>query len=71
MTRAARIAWFATPPLVCLLVFWRVPFAWFQNDDFGWLGLPLEVSHPADVWRVLFSPAAQGTIRVFSERLFS
>jgi hypothetical protein len=70
MTRAARIAWFATAPLICLAVFWRAPLNWFQNDDFAWLGLPLEVNRPADLLHVLFSPEAQGTVRVLSERVF-
>ena len=70
MTRAARIGWFAAAPLVCLVVFWRAPLNWFQNDDFAWLGLPLEVNRPADLLHVLFTPEAQGTVRVFSERVF-
>jgi hypothetical protein len=44
--------------------------AWFQEDDFAWLGLGLQV----DSWRgflyAMFAPMAQGTIRPLSERAF-
>ncbi len=70
MTRAARIAWFATAPLVCLIVYWRASISWFQNDDFAWLALPLRAKTPGGLTYALFHPAAQGTIRVLSERVF-
>ncbi len=70
MTRTARIAWFATAPLVCLMVFWRAPLTWFQDDDFAWLALPLRAQAPGGLMYALFHPAAQGTIRVLSERVF-
>ena len=57
-------------PSVCLILFWRVPLTWFPNDDFAWLGLPLEVHSARNLFTVLFTPKAQGTIRVLSERLF-
>ena len=67
---ARRTMWLATAPLVCLMVYWRAPITWFQDDDFAWLGLPMA----ADTWSglrfALFHPAAQGTIRVLSERAF-
>jgi len=51
-------------------IVWRYAFlTWFSMDDFAWLGLPLEV--PAEgVWKPLFRPQAQGTVRIFSERVF-
>lgn len=65
-----RAAYFLAAPLLCLIVFWRVPLTWFANDDFAWLGLPLEVHGMGSLIDILFTPKAQGTVRVFSERLF-
>lgn len=65
-----RAAYFLPAPLLCLIVFWRVPLTWFSNDDFAWLGLPLEVHGARSLLEILFTPKAQGTVRVFSERLF-
>ena len=65
-----RAACFLIAPAVCLILFWRVPGTWFLNDDFAWLGMPLEVHSLYDFFHVLFIPKAQGTIRVLSERLF-
>jgi hypothetical protein len=70
MTRALRALYFAAAPLTCLILFWRVPHIWFLNDDFAWLGVPLEVNRASDLIPVLFAPKAQGTIRFLSERLF-
>lgn len=44
--------------------------AWFQEDDFAWLGLGLQVHSWPELWHALFSPMAEGTVRVFSERAF-
>lgn len=65
-----RHAWLAIAPAFALLLYWRVPLTWFANDDFAWLGLPLEIHHPGDLIQVLFAPRAQGTIRFLGERLF-
>jgi hypothetical protein len=62
--------YFLIAPAVCVALFWRAPFIWFRNDDFAWLGIPLEVHNIRDLFHVLFVPRAQGTIRVLSERLF-
>src|SRR5580698_9960849 len=70
MTRATRALYFAAAPLVCLILFWRVFQIWFLNDDFAWIGIPLQVHHPRDLIAALFEPKAQGTIRFLSERLF-
>jgi hypothetical protein len=37
-------------------------------DDFAWLGLKQEIATSG--WRALFEPRAQGTVRLFSERLY-
>lgn len=70
MTRLSRYAWLAVAPVFALLLYWRVPLTWFSNDDFAWLGLPLEVHRAGDLWNVLFAPRAQGTVRFLGERLF-
>ncbi len=68
--RWVRVATWLVPALVCVAVFWPGILAWFQRDDFAWLGLRLEVYTPADLWKALFAPKAQGTIRPWSERGF-
>ena len=70
MLRASRIAYWATPSLLCLLLYWLGLKAWFQQDDFAWLGLDLMVSDARSFFEALFKPMAQGTIRPLSERLF-
>jgi len=63
--------WFryAAAPVAGMLLYWRTPTLWFVNDDFAWLGLPAEVrAHGLSY--ALFTPFAQGTIRLFSERIF-
>ncbi len=65
-----RYGWLAIAPAFALLIYWRVPLTWFANDDFAWLGLPLEVHRARDLIKVLFAPRAQGTIRFLGERLF-
>jgi hypothetical protein len=70
MTRVSRYAWLAIAPAFALILYWRVPITWFSNDDFAWLGLPLEIHHSRDLLDVLFGPRAQGTVRFLGERLF-
>lgn len=65
-----RIASWVTPPLALTAVYWLGLKAWFQQDDFAWLHLRLEIETPRDFIRLLFEPRAQGTIRPLSERLF-
>ncbi|MBK5291863.1 MAG: hypothetical protein JJE04_09340 [Acidobacteriia bacterium] len=65
----AAAAW-ALPWLVCLAVYWPGLLAWFQQDDFAWLGLTMEIHSQQDFWRALFEPRAQGTIRPWSERAY-
>src|ERR1700733_1499572 len=63
-------------------VLWALPIAflfwlhadglntWFAADDFAWLGLLRNVHNFHDLVSALFAPAAQGTIRPWSERGF-
>ena len=44
--------------------------AWFQQDDFAWLGLGLQDETWRDFLHTIFAPMAQGTIRPLSERAF-
>jgi len=54
----------------CTLLYKYTLRAWFQEDDFAWLGLGLQVSTWRDFLHVMFAPMAQGSIRPFSERAF-
>ena len=66
-----RAACYLLPPLICLAVFWRVPFIWFLTDDFGWFILPQHVHGLPSLLGVLFHPEAQDTVRVLSERVLA
>jgi hypothetical protein len=68
MTRATRAGYFLTPMFVCVAVHWRAPFIWFRLDDFAWLSLPQEM-RDLGLIHTLFTPKAQGTVRVLSERV--
>ena len=70
MTRVRTALWWSAPPFICLLFYWHGLTAWFQTDDFAWLGLGLEVHDLRSLWDALFQPRAQGTIRPWSERVF-
>lgn len=63
-------AWLLLAPLLGLLIYWRVPAIWFQNDDFAWLGFASGVRGGRSLADAMFTPYAQGTVRVLSERLF-
>jgi hypothetical protein len=65
-----RAAGFAVASAFCLALYWPGLWTWFSMDDFAWLGLRAEVHGWGDLWAVLFSPKAQGTIRPLSERLY-
>lgn len=57
--------------LGCLFVlYWPGLRAWFQQDDFAWLALRQRVGTDMDWTTALFRPFAQGTVRLFSERMF-
>jgi hypothetical protein len=61
--------------ILAAMVFYAVLYkytlrAWFQEDDFAWLGLRLQVHNWSDLAHALFAPMAQGTVRPLSERAF-
>src|SRR5437867_3940106 len=56
--------------VLCLVLYYPGLTAWFQRDDFAWLNMASRASTGNDLWRALFQPAAQGTIRPLSERAF-
>ena len=68
--RAKNIAYFAVPILFAAALHWPGLTAWFQKDDFAWLGLRDLIHNWHDFWWALFAPLAQGTIRTLSERIF-
>ncbi|MBK9168191.1 MAG: hypothetical protein IPM24_12095 [Bryobacterales bacterium] len=65
-----RAAWWTVPPLFGLLLYWQGLNVWFQQDDFAWLGLSRHIETFSDVWTMLFTPMAQGSVRPLSERAF-
>ncbi len=69
-SRAMTAAYWLAPPLLCVAIYWRGLFAWFQADDFAWLSLRLGVHDWPTLMHALFAPMAQGTIRPLSERGF-
>src|SRR5215469_16367426 len=69
--RALRFAgYYLAAPAVCLALFWRVLFTWFNTDDFSLLWLASTVHDLPSLGYALFHPIAQGTVRVLSDRLF-
>ncbi len=70
MTGARRATLLSIPVVFSLIVYWPGLWTWFQQDDFAWLGLHLELSKPSGWLHALLTPMAQGTIRLWSERLF-
>lgn len=70
MTRVKHAAYYLFPALLSLALYWYSLQSWFWRDDFAWLGLPLQLQEPGGIWRVLFTPHAQGTVRLWSERVF-
>ena len=62
--------WWCAPSLFSLAVYWYGLRAWFQADDFAWLGLHLSIHDTRSFFEAMFAPMAQGTIRPLSERGF-
>jgi hypothetical protein len=56
--------------MLCLAIYWFGLRAWFQQDDFAWLRLDSQLRETGDLWGLLFTPMAQGTVRPLSERAF-
>jgi hypothetical protein len=50
--------------------YWPGLRAWFQQDDFAWLALWQRIGVDMDLKSALFQPFAQGTVRLFSERVY-
>ena len=69
-TRPAAWAWWLTPGLLCLALYWRGFTSWFRGDDLAWLGTGLYIQNFHDFLVAMFGPQAQGTIRPLSERAF-
>lgn len=73
---SARLAsWRVALAILAGMVFFGILYkytlrAWFQEDDFAWLGLRLQVHGWQDFLHAMFAPMAQGTIRPLSERAF-
>ena len=68
--RIRQIAYYGIPMLFCVAVHWLALHTWFYNDDFAWLGLKLKADSLHGLLQMLFRPAAGGTVRVLSERLY-
>ena len=69
-TSLLNLLYWAGPVVFLVLLFRDGLDCWFMADDFAWLGLLRQVFNTHDLVRVLFEPAAQGTVRPWSERGF-
>jgi hypothetical protein len=70
VSRAVRGAYWLTPMLFCVALYWLGLRAWFSEDDFAWLNLRNHVVDFHTFLWAMFAPLAQGTIRPLSERAF-
>ncbi len=68
--RLPKWTWWAVAVAFMTVLYWDGLSAWFIADDFAWLGLLRGVYTPHDLLTAMFAPAAQGTIRPWSERGF-
>ncbi|MBS1829431.1 MAG: hypothetical protein JST93_29285 [Acidobacteria bacterium] len=66
----AEFAFRLLPPLLALAIYWPGLWAWFQQDDFAWMGLLREVREGASLWDTLLKPSQHGTWRPLSERAY-
>ena len=62
--------WFLLPVAVLLAVHGWGLAAWFQQDDFAWLGLARDWGEGAGLRELLFRPSQHGTWRPLSERAY-
>jgi hypothetical protein len=69
MITARRAALPVALALACIAIYWHALRSWFFLDDYVWLILPRTIHSARDLWEALFTPRAQGTVRVLSERL--
>jgi len=67
MTFVRRAAWWLAAPALAAVLYWRGFVTWFLTDDFGWLGMKLELPHDLSV---LYRPAVQGTVRLLADRAY-
>ncbi len=65
-----RLAYWLVPPVFCLAVYFWGLRAWYQQDDFVWLGQRFRIENLHDFIRAVFQPSVHGTFRPLSERLF-
>ena len=68
--RAANALLWCLPVVFLIALFWDGLWAWFLADDFAWLSLSRQLHNGVSLFSLLFAPAAQGTIRPWSERGF-
>jgi hypothetical protein len=68
--RLLRLGYWLIPPLFCLAVYYWGLRAWYQQDDFVWLGQRFRIDNWHDFLRAVFGPSVHGTFRPLSERLF-
>jgi hypothetical protein len=52
----------------CVVLYWPGLTAWFQRDDFGWLGLEAQVRSGGSLLGALFAPKSQGAVRFLGDR---
>jgi Dolichyl-phosphate-mannose-protein mannosyltransferase len=65
-----RALWWLGPIAFFVWLYFDGLKTWFVADDFAWLSLLQQVHSFHDLLNALFAPAAQGTIRPWSERGF-
>jgi hypothetical protein len=70
MKRWTGAALWLAPVVLCFALYWPGLAAWFQADDFAWLKLARSAGTARQVVEALFTPQAQGTFRVLSERAY-
>ena len=68
--RLATAAYWLLPSLICLWLHRDGLHAWFQADDFAFLGANTEYYNAKTFLRALFQPTPQGGFRPWSEHLF-
>jgi len=65
-----RLAYWLVPPVFCLAIYFWGLRAWYQQDDFVWLGQRFRIDTWHDFLLAVFGPSVHGTFRPLSERLF-
>jgi len=68
--RLLSLAYWLIPPVFCLVIYFWGLRAWYQQDDFVWLGQRFRIENWHDFLRAVFGPSVHGTFRPLSERLF-